>query len=99
MSYLTDLLHRRTSAKETLAKSVRFLRDRLGITVTDKSIDKAVHAADIFTDAIEGAAKAYIATTGLPLPAAILAAHIAENAFSHIDSAIATAGEIAKANN
>lgn len=99
MSYLSELLRGQASAKETLAKSVRYLRDKLGVTVSDKSVDATVKAADKLTDAVEVAVKAYLATTGLPLPAAILAAQASKQVFTHLDGAISAAGEVIKANN
>jgi hypothetical protein len=99
MSYLTELLRRQVGAKDALAKSVRYIKTRLGITVSDHIVDVGVRAGDTLTDAVEMAVKTYIATTGVPLPAQVLAASAATTVFAHIDAAIAGAGEVIKANN
>lgn len=98
MSYLSELLRGKSSAKETLAKSVRYLKNKLGVTVSDKAVDDAVKATDKLTDAIQVAVQTYIATTVPQLPAA-LATSAVTAVLNHIDAAIAGAGNVIKDNN
>ena len=99
MSYLSDLLHRRVSAKDTLAKSVTYLKVKLGITVSDDVVDHAVKATDEFTDAVDALAKAYIATHLPLLPAQVVATAAVTSLLQTIDTAIAGAANVVKANN
>jgi hypothetical protein len=98
MSYLSQLKNRQLDAKGFLAKSVRYLKDKLGITVSDTSVDRAVTATDHLTDAVEVAVRAYLATALPQLPAA-LATSAATAVLNHIDAAIAGAGNVVKDNN
>jgi hypothetical protein len=98
MSYLSQLKARQITAKEFLAKSVAYLKAKVGLTVSDEAVDDAVAAAEILIDAVEAAVKAYLASALPQLPAA-LAASAATGVLNHIDAAIAGAGNVVKANN
>jgi hypothetical protein len=98
VSYLTDLIHKRIDAAKFLGQSVHFLKDKLGISVNDATVDAAVKASDKLTDVIEAAVKTYIATTLPQLPAA-LATSAATAVLHHLDAAIAGAGNVIKDNN
>lgn len=98
MSYLSQLKNHQITAKVFLAKSTRYLKEKAGLTVSDDAVDAAVAAADKLTDAVETAVKAYIASTLPQLPAE-LAASAATAVLTHLDAAIAGAGNVIKANN
>jgi hypothetical protein len=98
MSYVSELKNKQIDAKGFLAKSVRYLKEKLGFTITDEAVDHAVSATDKLTDAIEAVVKTYIATTLPQLPAA-LATSAATAVLHHIDAAIAGAGNVIKDNN
>lgn len=99
MSYLSDLIRRKITAKEFLAKSVTFLKEKAGITVSDAAVDKAVKATDELTDALQKIAEVYIATHLPLLPAQVVATAGVTAMLNTIDSAIAGAGNVVKANN
>jgi hypothetical protein len=98
MSYLSQLKNKQIGAKTFLAKSVRYLKEKLGLTVSDAAVDQAVAAADQLTDAVEAAVKIYLAAT-LPQLPAVLATSAATTVLAHIDAAIAGAGNVIKDNN
>lgn len=98
MSYFSQLLHGRATAAETLAKSVGYLKRKLGITVSDEAVDAAVKATDEFTDALEAVVATYLAAN-LPALPAILAKHASTSVLNLIDSAVAGAGAVIKENN
>jgi len=86
------------SASEVLAKSVVYLKTKLGITVSDEKVDEAVKATDALTDQLEAILKAYLATQLPALPAAV-ASQAVTAALNTLDAAIAGAGAVVKANN
>lgn len=95
MSYLSNLISHKMTAKQFLANSVVYLKTKLGITVSDDAVDRAISAADALTDVVEAAVKAYIASTLPQLPAE-LATSAATAVLTHLDAAIAGAGNVIK---
>lgn len=99
MSYLSELLNRQITAKDFLAKSITYLKAKVGLTVSDEAVDTAVEATDKFTDALQVAAEAYIATHFPALPAQVIATAAVTQLLNTIDAAAAGAGNVIKANN
>ena len=98
MSWLTSVLRGKMSASEVLARSVVYLKTKLGITVSDEKVDEAVKATDALTDQLEAILKAYLATQLPALPAAV-ASQAVTAALNTLDAAIAGAGAVVKSNN
>jgi hypothetical protein len=98
MSYLSELTNHKITLSQFLGKSVAYLNNKLGITVTDEAVDAGVNHLVTTTDTIETAVKAYISNVLPALPAALAVA--ASNAvIATIDAAIAGAGNVIKDNN
>ncbi len=98
MSYLSELIHKRISAAQFLAKSAKYLSTKTGFAPTDAQVDAVVSATDKVTDDIETAIAAYLSAHLPALPAAI-AVSATTAALGVIDAAIAGAGNVIKDNN
>jgi len=98
MSYLSEVLRRKITAKEGLAKSVTYLAQRLGLHVDDAAVDKAVQATDAFTDSVEALVDTYIKDHLPALPAAVVQSAVT-SLMSTIDAAVAGAANVVKDNN
>lgn len=99
MSYLSEMIHRQITAKQFLAKSVVYLKEKAGITVSDDGVDVAVEATDKFTDALQALAVIYIQTHFPDLPGKATAVAGVTALLNTIDAAAAGAGNVIKANN
>lgn len=94
-SYLAQWKNHQLTAKGFLAKSIGYLKTKLGISVSDEDVDRAVKATDELTDQLEALMKAYIAAN-LPAIPAVAATIAATAALQALDSAIAGAGNVIK---
>lgn len=95
MSYLSQLKNRQITAAQALAKSVAYLRDKLGVGLTDAQIDQAVDATDRMTDELEVVLANYIAKHFPALPPAIAVA-ASTAALNVVDAAVAGAANVVK---
>lgn len=103
-SYLDQMLERRITVRQFLAKSAGWLARKSGLS--DDDVDQAVKRADKATDeaakAIAQTAAALLTKSFPVLPAAtiaVIAERVANNAMDEIDTAIAAVGAFVKANN
>jgi len=98
MSWITDLVRGRKKAPEVIALSTIYLREKLGLTVSDEKIDEAKAAAIKLGDGLEAAIKVYLQAQAPGIPAAVGSMAVIA-AFNSIDAAIAGAANVVKANN
>lgn len=98
MSWLSDWKKKRLTAAEVVGKSAVYLRERLGVKVTDAQATEAEREAKMLADKIEALLKPYIAKQ-LPLvPEGITAIGVTA-LFSVLDAAIAGAANTVRENN
>jgi uncharacterized membrane protein len=103
MSYLTELIGHRITKEQALAKSVGYIRRKLGLSVTDAQVDSVVVAAEAAAsqaaNSMQVALTAFIRAQAPMLPAEVIATVAATAALNVVDAAIAGAGNVVKANN
>ncbi len=99
MSYLSELIRGKRSLTSFVAKSTKYIKEKLGAVVDDEDVDEAVQRLDQLTDTIEVAVNAYIKANVPMLPAQVVATTVAHTVLQQIDLAIAAAGNVIKENN
>ena len=98
MSWLTDLLRRRSTLQEVVAKSADKLTELTGIRPTDEQADTIAQRVDDATDMAERAFRELIEAKMPGLPAAVATLAVT-TALNTIDAAVAGAMEAVKAKN
>lgn len=98
MSWLSTVTNLRDTAAKALGNSIGALKRWTGVTVSDADVDKAVTAAEKLAGDVEALVNVYLTThaPGMLGGVAVLASHAV---VSVVDSAIAGAGNVIKANN
>jgi len=97
-SYASQLKNHQITFKQFLVKSVTYLKNELGLSVSDEAVDVTVKATDELTDVLEAAIVTYL-ELHLPKIPAEIAISAATAALATIDAAIAGAGNVIKENN